>query len=77
MKFVKVNEIPKSNPRRDMEAYLNEFMRMNIKTVRVDDHGYKSARVAANCLIVACKRHVKPIDVHLSDGRVYLVRRDM
>lgn len=77
MKFVKVNEIPNRAPAHDMLAYLKEFMHMNVKTVRVDDHGYKSARTAANCIGSAVKRHVFPIDVRLSDGEVYLIRRDM
>lgn len=77
MKFVKVDEIPNRAPTRNMDAYLKEFMRMNIKTARVDDHGYKNSRVAANCIGAACKRHVFPIDVRLSNGEVYLVRRDI
>ena len=78
MKFVKVNEIPSHvKPVCRMYAYLKEFMRMNIKVARVDDHGYKSAKVAANCIGAACKRHVLPIDARLSNGEVYLIRRDM
>lgn len=78
MKFVKVSEIPqKSAPVHRMEAYLKEFMHMHVKIVRVEDHGYKSAKVAANCIGAACKRHVMPIDVRLSDGQVYLIRRDI
>lgn len=77
MKFVKVNEIPNVKSRSNMKTFLTEFMHMNVKMVRVDDHGYKSAKVAANCLGVACRRHVLPIDVRLSNGEVYLVRRDM
>ena len=77
MKFVKVNEVPKAAVTRDMNAYLKEFMRMNIKMARVDDHGYKDARVASNCIASAVRRHVFPIDVRLSEGEVYLVRRDI
>jgi hypothetical protein len=77
MKFVKVNEVPKGVIARDMNAYLKEFMSMKIKMARVEDHGYKSARIAANCIGSAVKRHVFPIDVRLSGDEVYLVRRDM
>ena len=77
MKFVKVNEVPKRTPAHPMPAYLKEFMHMNTKMVRVDDHGYKNAKVAANCIGAACRRHVFPIDVSLSNGEVYLIRRDM
>lgn len=79
MKFVKVDQMPISANKTagHMEAYLKEFMNMHIKMARVDDHGYKSARVAANCIGSACRRHVFPIDVRLSNGEVYLIRRDM
>lgn len=77
MKFVKVDEIPNRAPAHDMPAFLKEFMHMNVKMARVDDHGYKSDRVAANYIATACRRHVFPIDVRLSNGEVYLVRRDM
>lgn len=77
MKFVKVDEIPKRKPARDMYAYLKEFMRMNIKMARVDDHGYKTDRIAANCFASAVRRHVFPIDVRQSGGAVYLIRRDI
>ena len=77
MKFVKVNEVPSRVQKRDVHAYLKEFMRMNIKTVRVEDHGYKSAKVAANCIGSSVKRHVFPIDVRQSGNDVYLIRRDI
>ena len=77
MKFVKVEKIPNSAPNHRMNAYLKEFMHMNIKIARVDDHGYKNAKVAANCISAACRRHVFPVDVRLSNGEVYLIRRDI
>jgi len=77
MKFVKVNDIPNRAQAHDMVAYLTEFMRMNTKMVRVDNHGYKSARTAVNCISSACKRHVFPIDARQSGDEVYLIRRDM
>lgn len=77
MNFIKVDSIPKCTPRRYMDAYLKEFMHMNIKMVRVENHKYKTPRVAANCLAAACRRHVFPIDVRMSNGEVYLIRRDM
>jgi hypothetical protein len=78
MKFVEVKELPKrSYDHNQVKYYLNEFMAMKIKTALVEQHHYKSTRVAATCLSQAAQRHVMPIDVRVVDGQVYLIRRDM
>lgn len=78
MNFEVVTEIPKRTNHK-LANYLNEFMRMNVKTARVcfTAGEYKSIRIGAGCLGVAIKRNGFPIDVHVQEGNVYLTRRDI
>lgn len=80
MKFTPVNEVPK--PRTSckvLDVYFEEFMRMNVKIVKVDftEHKYKDSHIAARTLKESAQRRGYPIDVHASNGEVYFVRRDM
>lgn len=78
MNFEKVKGIPKRTNHK-LTNYLNEFMRMNVKTAKVhfSDGEYKSVRIGAGCLGVAIKRNGYPIEVHVQEGDVYLMRRDL
>jgi hypothetical protein len=80
MKFVEVKEVPEKKKRTNrgvLRDYLQEFMKMNLKAVKVEDHGYKSANAAYKSLNAATKRWVFPIDVVIRNGEVYLIRRDI
>ena len=79
MKFVEVKEAPKMGYKRnELQARLNEFMRMRTKTVKVIWEGtYKSAQGAQCNISRAAKVGGFPIDVRRIKGEVYLIRRDM
>ncbi len=78
MNFEAVKEIPKRTKHK-LTNYLDEFMRMKEKTVRVHftKGEYKTTRIGADCLKVAIKRKGYPIDVNVQEGYVYLTRRDL
>lgn len=79
MKFVKVDNIPGERVRKrgEMRDLLDEFMKMNTKSVKVEDHGYKDSKLAYMAFRRAVNRWVYPIDVTLRSGNVYLIRRDI
>ena len=81
MKFVPVNEVPKSRlgGKYQLKHYLDEFMKMNVKIVKVDlhEHEYKHPKYAHSGLSTSVKRFGYPIDVHMRNNEIYLVRRDM
>lgn len=80
MKFTRVNEMPKGRTSpRSLDKYFEEFMRMDVKVVKVDftDHKYASLNNAARTLKVSATRRGYPIDVHNRDGQIYFVRTDM
>lgn len=79
MRFTEVKEIPGDRVRRknEMRDILTEYMNMNIKSVKVEDHGYATTKLAYLAFKRAAERHVFPIDVHMRNGEVYLIRRDM
>ena len=79
MRFVKVDKVPGDRVRKrgEMRDLMEEFMKMNAKSVRIDDHGYKTSKLAYMAFRRAVERWVFPIDVRLRNDEVYLVRRDM
>jgi hypothetical protein len=81
MKFVEVKEVPNMlrGRRYRLTNYWEEFMKMNVKVVKVDlsEHEYSSIKVARTTFIASIKRGGYPIDVALRKNEVYLVRRDM
>ena len=78
MRFVKVDEIPKNTYEQyRMRNLLEEFMNMNTKQVKVEDHGYSNTKYAYSAFQRASKRWAYPVDVHMHSGEVYLIRRDM
>ena len=80
MKFVEVKEVPvkkKRSYKGELRDYLQEFMKMNLKSVKVEDHGYKTSNSAYKALHKATKYWVLPIDVVTRNGELYLVRRDI
>lgn len=82
MKFVKYDgEIKRKSGhgRGRVQRRLDDFMSMNVKQaiVEFDEGEYKNIMYGYKGLLVAVKRYVLPIDVHIADGVVYLVRRDM
>ena len=80
MKFTQVNAVPKGRTSpKSLDKYFEEFMRMDVKVVKVDftDHKYKSPNIAARTLQVSAERRGYPINVHNRDGEIYFVRTDM
>lgn len=79
MKFTEVKEIPEYSRRYRgvMRDRLEEFMNMNIKAVKVEDHGYKTPEIAYKALHKATKRWALPIDVVTRKGEIFLIRRDI
>lgn len=79
MKFVKVDKVPGENLRKrgEMKIVLDEFMKMNVKSVRVEDYRNKSPKNAYMSFRRAVERWVFPIDVCMRNGEVYLIRRDI
>lgn len=80
MKFVEVKEIPSDKRytyKGEMRARLEEFMKMNVPIVRIENHGYKTFRLAYCAFYKAAKKWAFPIDVIMRDGEVYLKRRDV
>jgi hypothetical protein len=80
MKFVKVDEVPKKRySRKGLCNYWEEFMRMDVKIVKVElsKHDYASPRIAQSTFVSSIKKYGYPIDVMNRNGEIYLVRRDM
>ena len=84
MKFVEVEELPdtlkkKQGKKGVLKSKLDKFMGMGIKTAKVvwDEHDYSNPMSCYNAFILACRRHVFPIDVRMRNGEIYLVRRDL
>lgn len=79
MKFVEVKEMPRMGYKRnELRARLAEFMRMNVKTVKVEWEGtYMKAAHAQMNIYRAAKNGAFPIDVRRKRDEVYLIRRDM
>lgn len=83
MRFTKINEneIPGGGrcKKSKLEAELTEFMKMNVKCVRVvfTELEYKSVASAQCCLSKAAERYAFPIDVFSREGKLYLMRTDM
>lgn len=80
MRFVEVAKIPQKirATNHKLEHELLEFMRMDIKTARVefDEYEYSSIDSLRVCLKVVCSRIGLPIAVKMNNGEVYLVRSD-
>lgn len=79
MKFVKVDNVPGERVRKrgEMRDLLDEFMKMNTRSVKIEDHGYKTPKLAYMAFRRAVNRWVYPIDVSLRGDNVYLIRRDI
>lgn len=79
MKFVQVEALPGKKEKSVLRNTWEEFMRMNVKTVKVELEAgeYASPTVARGVFAVSIKRFGYPIDVRLRDGEIYLIRRDM
>lgn len=80
MSFIEQTEIPKFwKPRSKIDAELTEFMRMNVKCVRVTfgENEYSSVKSAQNILNTGAKRTGFPIKARQRKGKLYLVRTDM
>lgn len=83
MEFVPIKELPKSdwrrNPRRDIRAKLDEFMKMNVKIALVtfNEGEYLSSYSACESLRGCIYRAEYPIAVSSVQDQVYFVRTDI
>ena len=80
MTLTVVKEVPKRARKKTLiGGYLDEFMRMNVKVVKVDfnEKEYKSAKNCQAAFLNACKRGAYPIKVQIINDKVYLIRKDM
>lgn len=79
---MKFTEMKNGLPRREnhkLNLLLTEFVRMNVKVVRIDleENEYASVTVARSVIGSACKRWCVPVKTKVRDGILYLVRTDM
>lgn len=81
LKFVKVEEVPEVRGRmsyNNLQAQLEEFMKMDAIAVTVDHmNHYKTPRGCVEALRTAIKRGGFPIIVTQRSGEIYLIKRDM
>ena len=81
MNFVPVDFLPERRytTYKKVGTYLQEFMKMNVKTVRVDysSDEYTSAQCATTPFRYAINADGYPIKVQIINGDVYLIRTDM
>lgn len=81
MRFVPVDKVPgrMNSPDHPVLAYLDEFMAMNEKVVRVElDNGeYLDYKSCYSSFCKAVRNGGYPVKVTMSQGIVYLQRKDM
>ena len=81
MNFVPVDYLPERRytTYKKVSAYIQEFMKMNVKTVRVDysSDEYTSAQCASTPFRYAINTDDYPIMVRIINGDLYLIRTDM
>ena len=79
MKFVEVKELPGRTIKKDLVAYVEEFMSMNVKIAKVDfnDREYRSARSAYSSFHKTSHRLGYPISIRMISNELFLVRNDM
>jgi hypothetical protein len=80
MKFVEVKEIPgdrRYTAKGELRDRFEEFMKMNVKIVKIENHGYATNRRAYNAFYKSNRNWAYPIDVIFRNDEVYLRRRDI
>lgn len=79
MKFVPMESLPGRKQKKPLAVLFKEFIAMNVKIVKVDlnEHDYKSPKIARSVLGLAAKRHCVPVKVCMRDDEIYFVRTDM
>lgn len=81
MKLKAVDNVPEwfRRPRYKLEAVFEEFMRMNVKVVKVDlkEGEYKTPKAAYTVLYKAAKRYAVPVKVHKRADDIYFERTDI
>ena len=81
MNFTPVDYLPERRytTYKKVGAYLQEFMKMNVKTARVDytPEEYTSAQCVSTPFRYAINADGYPIKVQIINGDVYLTRTDM
>lgn len=81
MKFVECKDgIPFKIARREIaRARLVEFINMNVKCAQIvfNENEYKSTQVAYQCMRRATERWGYNISVHIRNGEIFLVNKDL
>ena len=78
MTLTVVKEVPRK-AKKNLRGMLDEFMRMNVKAVRVDFNEKEYAHIHScdSSFHKAVSAGAYPIDVRMFENCVYLERRDM
>lgn len=84
MKFVKVERLPevnhsRCNAHKNLNEYLNAFMKRNIKVAKVlfRPDEYSTVEAAYICLRRSARAGGYPITVHRRNDALYVVRKDI
>ncbi|MBR5862177.1 MAG: hypothetical protein IKZ08_02505 [Bacteroidales bacterium] len=79
MKAVAVNCIPEVTRYHKLQAFLKDFMQMNVKFAKIElsVDEYASPTVARGCIAIAAARGKYPVKVRLRGKDIYLIRTDM
>lgn len=79
IKFVEVKEIPGSKVKKNVHAYLREFVNMNVKVVKVDfdELDYANAKSAYSSFYKASRYGGYPVTAAMRNGELYLINRDI
>ena len=80
MKFIEMKEgLPNTRHYNSLVRYFEEFMALNVKTVKVE-YGvdeYANPKSAQSTMINSIRRNGFPIQVNVRNGELYLTRKDM
>lgn len=79
MKFVAMEGLPARRSYSNLRLKLDEFMSMNVKVVKVElgKGEYTKLGNAQIGLSRAAKRDGYPVNAHVINNELYLIRRDM
>ena len=79
MKFTEVMDVPRKRAYNSLHTEWENFIAMNIKTVKVDlsDRHYANSTVAYGVMKTSIKRFGYPIKVKRRGNEIYLIRTDM
>lgn len=79
IKFVEVKEIPDKRLRKNVSAYLEEFVNSNVKVAQVsfDKKDYVNANSAQCTFYKAAKRGGYPVTLATRNGELYIINNSI